>query len=90
MAAVAAGPALVGAKQTGDIAAIYAAARNSVVSIKTSDGSGTGFIVDKDGTIVTNAHVVGTESTVQVQFADDETVPGTGRAASIAPPTSRS
>jgi putative serine protease PepD len=71
------GPALVGAKQTGDVAAIYAAARDSVVSIKTSDGSGTGFIVDADGTIVTNAHVVGTESTVQVQFADDETVQGT-------------
>jgi S1-C subfamily serine protease len=74
--APAAGPALVGAKQTGDVAAIYAAARNSVVSIKTSDGSGTGFIVDADGTIVTNAHVVGSESTVQVQFADDETVSG--------------
>src|SRR4051812_37708114 len=75
-AAVKPGPALVGAKQTGDVAAIYAAARNSVVSIKTSSGSGTGFIVDADGTIVTNAHVVGTESTVQVQFADDETVTG--------------
>src|SRR3954452_4659399 len=75
-AAVTPGPALVGAKQTGDVAAIYAAARNSVVSIKTSSGSGTGFIVDADGTIVTNAHVVGTESTVQVQFADDETVTG--------------
>jgi putative serine protease PepD len=70
------GPALVGAKQTGDVAAIYAAARNSVVSIKTSSGSGTGFVVDKDGTIVTNAHVVGSESSVQVQFADDETVTG--------------
>ena len=46
------------------------------MSIKTSDGSGTGFIVDANGTIVTNAHVVGTESTVQVQFADDETVTG--------------
>src|SRR4051812_43125269 len=76
VAAVKPGPALVGAKQTGDVAAIYAAARNSVVSIKTSDGSGTGFIVDANGTIVTNAHVVGTESTVQVQFADDETVTG--------------
>ena len=69
-------PALVGAKQTGDVAAIYAAARESVVSIKTKEGSGTGFIVDADGTIVTNAHVVGTASTVQVQFADDQTVTG--------------
>src|SRR3954454_10218271 len=75
-AAVKPGPALVGAKQTGDVAAIYAAARNSVVSIKTSDGSGTGFVVDASGTIVTNAHVVGSETTVQVQFADDETVTG--------------
>ena len=72
-----AAPALVGAKQTGDVAAIYAAARESVVSIKTSDGSGTGFVVDANGTIVTNAHVVGTEKTVQVQFADDDTVQGT-------------
>ena len=73
---VSSGPALVGAKQTGDVAAIYAAARESVVSIKTDDGSGTGFIVDTDGTIVTNAHVVGDASSVQVQFADDETETG--------------
>jgi putative serine protease PepD len=69
-------PALVGARQTGDVAAIYAAARESVVSIKTNDGSGTGFVVKADGTIVTNAHVVGDASTVQVQFADDETASG--------------
>src|SRR3954449_7419511 len=34
-AAAPATPALVGAKQTGDVAAIYASARDSVVSIKT-------------------------------------------------------
>ena len=73
--AVAPGPALVGAKQTGDVAAIYAAARESVVSVKTQDGSGTGFVVGADGTVVTNAHVVGDATTVQVQFADDETAP---------------
>lgn len=69
-------PALVGAKQEGDVAAIYAAARDSVVSIQTGSGSGTGFVTDASGTIVTNAHVVGGASTVQVQFADDETLTG--------------
>jgi putative serine protease PepD len=75
-ATVNSGPALVGAKQTGDVAAIYAAARESVVSIQTRGGSGTGFVTGADGTIVTNAHVVGSATTVQVQFADDETATG--------------
>ena len=70
------GPALVGSNQTGNVAAIYAAARDSVVSIQTNGGSGTGFVVDADGTIVTNAHVVGSASSVEVQFADDETETG--------------
>lgn len=70
------GPALVGAKQTGDVAAIYTAARDSVVSIQVRGGSGTGFVTGADGTIVTNAHVVGSSDTVQVQFADDETATG--------------
>ncbi|MDA0179488.1 trypsin-like peptidase domain-containing protein [Solirubrobacter phytolaccae] len=69
-------PALVGAKQEGDVAAIYTAAREAVVSISTGSGSGTGFVTDGSGTIVTNAHVVGSASTVQVQFADDETLTG--------------
>jgi putative serine protease PepD len=43
------------------------------VSIQTRGGSGTGFVTGADGTIVTNAHVVGEASTVQVRFADDET-----------------
>jgi putative serine protease PepD len=76
-ATVPAAPALVSGKQTGNVEAIYAAARESVVSIKTEEGSGTGFVVDANGTIVTNAHVVGNASTVQVQFADDETTQGT-------------
>jgi putative serine protease PepD len=54
-----------------DIArAVYAAASPSVVSVRTESGSGTGFLVDSDGTIVTNAHVVGDASQVQVSFDD--------------------
>jgi putative serine protease PepD len=50
---------------------VYAAASPSVVSVRTGSGSGTGFLVDSDGTIVTNAHVVGGNSQVQVRFTDD-------------------
>ena len=50
---------------------VYAAASPSVVSVRTGEGSGTGFLVDGDGTIVTNAHVVGDNSQVQVRFTDD-------------------
>ena len=50
---------------------IYAAASPSVVSVRTGEGSGTGFLVKSDGTIVTNAHVVGNNSDVQVRFQDD-------------------
>ena len=48
----------------------------AVVSIRAGSGSGTGFVVDSDGTIVTNAHVVGDSDRVEVQFADDRTVTG--------------
>jgi putative serine protease PepD len=66
-------PALVSPKQTGNVESIYAAARESVVSVRTNGGSGTGFVVDSGGTIVTNAHVVGNATGVEVEFADDET-----------------
>jgi putative serine protease PepD len=49
---------------------IYSAASPSVASVRTSDGSGTGFLVDSNGTIVTNAHVVGSNQHVQVRFND--------------------
>jgi S1-C subfamily serine protease len=49
---------------------IYSAASPSVASVRTSQGSGTGFLVDSNGTIVTNAHVVGDNQQVQVRFND--------------------
>jgi putative serine protease PepD len=55
----------------GDLArTIYAAVSPSVASVRTGDGSGTGFLVDSNGTIVTNAHVVGQNDRVQVRFDD--------------------
>jgi len=47
---------------------IYAQASPAVVSIRTASGSGTGFLVNSDGTLVTNAHVVGNSSRVVVKF----------------------
>jgi putative serine protease PepD len=61
-----------GNDRAGDLVrSVYAAASPSVVSVRTGSGSGTGFLVDRDGTIVTNAHVVGDADQVQVRFEDD-------------------
>ncbi len=51
--------------------AIYAKASPAVVSIRTQSGSGTGFLIDSKGTLVTNAHVVGSSSSVVVRFGQD-------------------
>jgi S1-C subfamily serine protease len=53
------------------IRTVYAAASPSVASVRTSEGSGTGFLVDSNGTMVTNAHVVGSNKQVQVRFNDN-------------------
>src|SRR3954470_24690238 len=57
-----------GQKRAG---AIYAQGSPAVVSIKTGSGSGTGFLIDRQGTLVTNDHVVDTDKTVQVKFGTD-------------------
>jgi putative serine protease PepD len=53
---------------------IYDQVSDGVVSVQvqsgTSAASGTGFVVDADGTIVTNAHVVGDAEQAQVRFDD--------------------
>src|SRR6185503_1595831 len=57
--------------------AVYAAASPAVVSIRAGSGSGTGFLIDGQGHIVTNAHVAGGNDRVEVRFgADGKTIEG--------------
>jgi putative serine protease PepD len=59
------------AKNASSVGRIYAAASPAVASIQTGGGSGTGFLVDSDGTVISNAHVVGESNSVRVKFGDD-------------------
>ena len=51
--------------------AVYASASPAVVSIKAGSATGTGFLIDGDGRIVTNFHVVEGNENVQVRFGAD-------------------
>jgi putative serine protease PepD len=51
--------------------AIYAAASPAVVSVRTDEGEGTGFLIDDHGTVVTNNHVVGQSTHVLIRFGQD-------------------
>jgi len=81
-------PTVGGARPNGNVQKIYESAREGVVSVRAGSGTGTAFVVDRDGTLVTNAHVVGSSRSVQVQFADDETaqarVAGVDRSSDLA------
>ncbi len=51
--------------------AIYASASPAVVSIRAGNSTGTGFLIESAGQIVTNAHVVGDNDRVEVRFGSD-------------------
>src|SRR3954468_17127069 len=74
--------------QTPD-GAIYAHASPAVVSIRNGSGSGTGFLIDTHGTLVTNSHVVSGSKHVVVRFGHhaatlDRTVPGRAPSSALA------
>jgi putative serine protease PepD len=56
------------------VRSIYASVSPSVVRVQVQDSAGeatgTGFVIDTGGTIVTNAHVVGTANNAQVRLGD--------------------
>jgi putative serine protease PepD len=51
--------------------------RPSVVQIQTREGLGSGIVFDTRGDIITNAHVVGTATSVMVTTADGKNYPAT-------------
>jgi putative serine protease PepD len=55
-----------------DIHAILARVEPAVVTITTSTGAGTGMIISPNGLVLTNAHVVGTETPVKVTLFRDK------------------
>jgi putative serine protease PepD len=62
-------------QRSRSIRSIYASAKASILPVRVrgvaSAGSGTGFVIDTGGVIVTNAHVVKDAQQVQVRLQDD-------------------
>ncbi|PTL59725.1 S1C family serine protease [Paraconexibacter algicola] len=83
-------PAVNGQLKQSSTAKLYAGASGAVVSIRvrsgSSLGSGTGFLIDKNGTVVTNAHVVQDARTVAIRL-DDGAEPIEARVAGTDPST---
>ena len=62
------------ARSATDVSALYARVSPGVVSIETQTGAGggtgSGFVIDEQGHIVTNEHVVAGAETVRVRFSE--------------------
>lgn len=57
-----------GGLSAGDI---YRRSQSAVVEIQAGNATGTGFVIDEQGHVVTNEHVVGDAQTVELRFADE-------------------
>src|SRR4051812_3253586 len=67
------------ASKTSDaltVGQIYDRTKQSVVDLKTQEGEGTGFVINRDGDIATNQHVVDGADTLTVTFADGRKTTG--------------
>ncbi len=59
-----------------DFFEIYQASLPSVVILETNSSGGTGFLIDRHGHVVTNAHVIGYQRFVRVKFVDGSSTRG--------------
>jgi putative serine protease PepD len=66
-------PAAAPARSATDVSALYERVSPGVVSVDVTsmrgEGTGSGFVIDRDGYILTNDHVVDAAQTVRVHFA---------------------
>ena len=65
-----------GQDQDRDVQEMIARVKTSVVTIRSSDGLGSGVIISTDGFVLTACHVVGSDEQVTVRTAEDREVPG--------------
>lgn len=65
------------ASQQDRLIALYQNVSPGVVTVRTNSGLGSGWVYSSEGHIVTNAHVVGNQTRVQVDFLDGTKVYGT-------------
>ncbi|WP_420125399.1 S1C family serine protease [Longimicrobium sp.] len=67
------------AQQEGEEASVVRVARQvtpAVVSVTTANGAGSGVIIRADGVILTNAHVVGNSTRVEIGLANGQRIAG--------------
>jgi V8-like Glu-specific endopeptidase len=64
----AAAPRPAGDSSGGDLSRYFKRLKNTVVTVKSETGHGTGFFVDGKGLVLTNQHVVGNSGYLAVQF----------------------
>ncbi|HET8925195.1 MAG TPA: S1C family serine protease [Candidatus Acidoferrum sp.] len=59
----------------GDLTEQFKKLKNSVVTVRSEEGHGTGFFVDSRGLLLTNQHVVGKSEYLAVQFDREHKIP---------------